>query len=414
MQKNILVAQSGGPSAAINATLAGVVLEGMRHEEIGNIYGALNGIQGVIERRLIDLKSQIKTDRQFKMLECTPSMALGSCRHKLPDYEKSPAVYEEIRKIFHEYGIGCFFYVGGNDSMDTALKLSEYFLAVNEDIRVIGLPKTIDNDLFGTDHTPGYGSAAKFIATAVAEIARDCDAYNLNSVTIVEIMGRNAGWLTAASVLPRAAGTEVPQLVYMPEVEFSLEGFLEDVRRLHAVRHTVVIAVSEGIRFADGRYVSQSEQSDHVDAFGHRYLSGAGKLLERQVANKIGCKVRSVELNILQRCSSHILSATDINEARRIGQFAVRFALQGQTGVMAGLKRISDAPYICDVVTVPIREVAGLERGFPKEWIAPSGNNLTDDVFCYLLPLIVGDVQPPTRNGIPEFFSFNKSVLSHT
>ncbi len=411
MQKNILVAQSGGPTAAINASLSGVIREGLRHEAIGNIYGALNGIQGTLERRLIELKSQLTTEKQFKMLESTPAMALGSCRFKLPAYDKGPDVYEEIRRIFHEYGIGYFFYVGGNDSMDTALKLSDYFAACNDDIRVIGLPKTIDNDLYGTDHTPGYGSAAKFIATAMAEIAHDCDAYNLNSVTIVEIMGRNAGWLTAASVLPRKAGAAVPQLVYMPEVPFDLSGFLNDVKCLHAERHTVLVAVSEGIRFADGRYVSESEQSGVSDSFGHRYLSGAGKLLERLVAEKLGCKVRSVELNILQRCSSHLLSATDINEARCIGQAAVQFALEGRTGVMAAIKRAENKPYAFDIGTVPLKEVAGLERRFPLEWITPSGNDLTEDVFPYLLPLIAGEIQSPTVNGVPEFFNFNKTVV---
>lgn len=410
MPKNLLVAQSGGPTSAINATLSGVILEGMRHSNIGTIYGALNGVQGILERRIISLNDQIKTAEQFKLLECTPAMALGSCRFKLPKLEDKPEVYEKILEIFNEYDIGFFFYIGGNDSMDTAHKLNDFFISKGADIKTIGIPKTIDNDLCGTDHTPGYGSAAKFIATSMAEIAQDCKVYDVNSVTVVEIMGRNAGWLTAASMLPRVLGFDAPHLIYMPEVAFDTEKFLADIRELHKNHKTVVVAVSEGIKFADGKYVAESEQSGQVDVFGHKYLAGTGKYLERLISHHLGCKVRSVELNILQRCSAHLLSGTDIAESRRIGQFAVRFAMQGQTGVMASFKRVSSAPYIVDIEAVPLSEAANNEKCFPLEWITPEGNNLTDDAVPYILPLISGEISSPTRFSMPAFFEFKKDV----
>ncbi|MFA9380980.1 MAG: diphosphate--fructose-6-phosphate 1-phosphotransferase, partial [Acetanaerobacterium sp.] len=271
MHNNIMVAQSGGPTCAINASLAGVIREGLLQEKIGKIYGSLGGILGVLNGQIIDLAAQVKTDARLSRLERTPAMALGSCRYCMPDADSDPAVYEQILSVFHDYGIGYFFYIGGNDSMDTALKLSDYFKLRGEVICVVGIPKTIDNDLFGTDHSPGYGSAAKFIATSMSEMARDCGVYSVNSVTIAEIMGRNTGWLTAAAVLPRAIGHDVPQLVYLPEAPFDIERFLQDISRVHKTHRSITVAISEGIRFEDGRYVSESEQGGQMDPFGHRY-----------------------------------------------------------------------------------------------------------------------------------------------
>ncbi|MEG2295543.1 MAG: 6-phosphofructokinase [Oscillospiraceae bacterium] len=411
MKVNIMIAQSGGPTSAINASLSGAILEGIRHERIDKIYGALNGISGVIERRIIELQSQIKTDEQFKLLECTPAMALGSCRLKMSNYTQDDTLYHKILNTFIDYNIGMFFYIGGNDSMDTANKLNQFFLLKGHDIKVIGIPKTIDNDLKGTDHAPGYGSAAKFIAASMTEIARDCSVYNTKSVTIVEIMGRNAGWLTAAAALPRTLGFSAPHLIYMPEVNFDLKQFENDIRTMHQTYNSVVIAVSEGIKFADGNYVSDSESTGQIDNFGHKYIAGAGKFLERYIANNINCKVRSIELNILQRCAAHMLSATDIAEAKRIGQFAVRFALAGKTGVMTAFTRVSNVPYISDITTIPLCEVANLEQKVPLEWISPSKNDVSQEIYSYILPLIYGEVQYPTKNGIPNFFSFEKNLI---
>ena len=411
MPKNLLIAQSGGPTSAINASLSGIIQEAMRHSEIGEIYGAVNGIEGVLDRKIIELKSQFPTQKEFELLECTPAMALGSCRFRLPALDDKPSVYDEISAIFEEYNIGYFFYIGGNDSMDTAHKLSIYFTREQRDVRVIGVPKTIDNDLPNTDHTPGFGSAAKFIATSMMEIIRDCEVYYLDSVTIVEIMGRNAGWLAAAAALPHTVGCAAPHLIYLPEAPFDPEEFLKDVRRVQAQHKAVIVAVSEGIRLADGRYVSESMQSGMVDAFGHKYLSGVGKYLERLVAERIGCKVRSVELNVLQRCAGHMLSATDITEARKLGAHAVRFALIGETGKMVVLNRVSQQPYLVRTELADMSQVANLEKTFPTQWISPEGNAVTQEAFSYLLPLIQGDVSYPTRNGMPLHFHFEKNYV---
>ena len=411
MKKNLLIAQSGGPTSAINASLSGIIQEAMKHSEIGEIYGAVNGIEGVLERKIIELKSQMTSEKLFHNLEVTPAMALGSCRFRLPKLEDSEEVYDKIDEIFEEYNIGYFFYIGGNDSMDTAHKLSAYFDKKQKDIRVMGVPKTIDNDLPNTDHTPGFGSAAKFIATTMAEIIRDCEVYFLDSVTIVEIMGRNAGWLAASACLPHTLGLDAPHLIYLPEAVFDVDKFIEDVKRVQKDHKSVIVAVSEGIKLADGRYAAESMQSGMVDAFGHKYLSGVGKFLERTVADRIGCKVRSIELNVLQRCAGHVLSETDITEARKIGAHAVRFALAGETGKMVIFHRISDKPYLVRTELSDISDVANLEKTFPREWINEEGNNILPRAYDYLLPLIQGDVSYPTKNGMPCHFSFEKNYV---
>ncbi len=412
MKKNLLIAQSGGPTSAINASLSGIIQEAMKHSEIGEIYGAVNGIEGVLDRKIIELKSQMTSEKMFHNLEVTPAMALGSCRFRLPKLEDSEEVYNKIDEIFDEYNIGYFFYIGGNDSMDTAHKLSAYFDKKQKDIRVMGVPKTIDNDLPNTDHTPGFGSAAKYIATSMAEIIRDCEVYFLDSVTIVEIMGRNAGWLAASACLPHTIGLKAPHLIYLPEAVFDVDKFIEDVKRVQKEHKSVIVAVSEGIKLADGRYAAESMQSGMVDAFGHKYLSGVGKFLERTVADRIGCKVRSIELNVLQRCAGHVLSETDITEARKIGAHAVRFALAGETGKMVIFHRISDKPYLVRTELSDISDVANLEKTFPREWINEEGNNILPAAYDYLLPLIQGDVPYPTQNGMPAHFSFEKNYVT--
>ena len=402
---NIAVAQSGGPSCAINASLVGVFEEALRFEEIGTIYGSCNGIEGIIQDRVIDLKTVLHTKNDLELLMQTPATALGSCRYKMPDFTEHPEIYQAIERCFQRYHIGCFFYIGGNDSMDTVVKLSRYFAQKQEDIRIIGIPKTIDNDLFFTDHTPGFGSAAKYLAVTLQEIVRDSAAYNLDSVTIVEIMGRHAGWLTASSCLLHAIGNQAPHLIYVPEAEFSLEKFLNDVREAKKQTSSVIVAVSEAVSFAEEEVDSHS-CSRATDAFGHKYLNGIGKRLEEIVRSQIGCKVRSIELNVMQRCSSHLASKTDLEEAMQIGAAAVRAAMNGETGKMMGFVRVSNTPYAVRIQTVDAAQVANAEHFLPREWINETQNNITDDAIPYFLPLIQGELTLKTENGLPKHILF--------
>lgn len=408
---NMLIAQSGGPTAAINASLSGAIQEAIRSNEIDEVYGALNGVEGMLAGTIIDLRTQFSRQEDFTILECTPAMALGSCRFRLPEEEDDPALYEKIDGIFRRYDIGYFFYIGGNDSMDTVDKLSRHFSRTGQDVRIIGIPKTIDNDLPGSDHSPGFGSSAKFIATSMLEIIRDCYVYDTDSVTIVEVMGRHAGWLTAAAALPRTVGARAPHLIYLPEVSFDPEQFIRDVEEILSLTRNCIVAVSEGVRLSDGTFAAENFQSGVVDAFGHRYLSGVGKYLEALVRDKVGCKVRSIELNVLQRCASHLLSATDVREARKIGSYAIRFALQGQTGVMMVFERISNRPYMVRIGCRPVSEIANREQLVPRAWINRQGNDITEEMFEYLLPLIEGEVPYPTQNGMPRHFVLNKSII---
>lgn len=398
---NIAAAQSGGPTCAINASLAGVFSEASRNEQIDKIYGSINGIEGIINDRLVEMSSIIKSNKDLELLKLTPSTVLGSCRFKLPDAKDNSEVYEKIISCFKRNNIDVFFYIGGNDSMDTVCKLSEYFEKNNIDVKVIGIPKTIDNDLMCTDHTPGFGSAAKYVAATVQEIARDSSVYSVKSVTVVEIMGRDAGWLTASTCVLKANDENAPHLIYLPETPFSVERFLEDVKRMLVEHNAVVVAVSEGLKMSDGEYAAEEFQSGHDDAFGHKYLSGIGKCLENIVRKEIGCKVRSIELNVMQRCASHMASKTDVDESVKIGEEAVKAAVDGETGKMMAFKRISDRPYFSEIVTVDAKEVANKERLFPKEWINNQGNNVTAFALDYFLPLIQGEVNVLMENGMP-------------
>ena len=396
---NVVVAQSGGPTAVINASLLGVYRAARQWPQVDIVFGSLNGIEGILNDRLVNLNEQLDTDEQQTLLRQTPSAALRSCRYKLPAVEKDPAVYETIRATLEKHDIGAFFYIGGNDSMDTVDKLSTYFASVGSPICVMGVPKTIDNDLCLMEHTPGYGSAAKFVATAMWEMIRDCTVYELDSVLIVEIMGRDTGWLTAAAALPRLFGCDAPHLVYLPEVDFSAEQFLEDLREAQKKSRTVIVAVSEGVELEG----LDDFQSGKVDTFGHKYLSGIGKCLEELVRDRIGCKVRSVELNILQRCAAHIASETDLEEAEQLGAVAVQAAAVGETGQVSAIVSRGDGyTPLYDIVSV--REVANKVKYVPRQWINEAGNDVLPEALNYIQPLIMGEPVVLTENGLARHF----------
>ena len=404
---NIAVAQSGGPTCAINASHHGVFSEALKTETINAVFGCINGIEGIINDNLIDLKMFITSNDDMELLKQTPSAVLGSCRYKLKDYKEDDTIYKQIVANLKKRKIGAFFYIGGNDSMDTVDKLSSYMAENNIDIKVIGIPKTIDNDLCCTDHTPGFGSAVKYVCTTIQEIIRDSSVYSIDSITVVEIMGRHAGWLTASTCVLRANNEVAPHLIYLPESNFSIEKFLEDVRDAKAKHKAVIIAVSEGINLTLGE-----NENMLVDNFGHKYLSGVGKQLENILRENMKCKVRSVELNVMQRCSSHICSKTDIDESVAIGEEAVKCALRGETGRTLVFKRVRNVPYTVKIDSVPAHETANSEKMFPKKWITPQKNNVTDDALKYFLPLIQGNIELKTKNGIPLHFKIQESILS--
>jgi 6-phosphofructokinase 1 len=404
---NALVGQSGGPTAAINATLSGVIRGvAAARETIPTLYGMRYGIEGFLEGDVIDLSKYFDDESSLSLLEQTPAAALGSCRKKLPDPSKDPAFFEKLVKRFEELDIRYFFYIGGNDSMDTVAKLTAYLETVSYEMRVIGVPKTIDNDLVGTDHTPGFGSAAKYIAVTVSEYLRDCAVYRVPAVTIIEIMGRDAGWLTASAALPMAIDGIGPDYIYLPERVFDREQFLSDVRAALSRHPNVVIAISEGIRFADGEYVGAGSQSGAKDVFGHKYLAGAGKVLESIVREEIGCKVRSAELSLSQRCAAHLASETDLDESVRIGMSAVSFAVGGISGHMVTACRTSSEPYVLEIGSSDVLQIANQIRAVPSEFINEDGNHVTDACIKFLLPLINGERKIVYDRGIPKHFHF--------
>ncbi len=402
---NAIVGQSGGPTAAINATLAGVirgVLENAHDGTISTLYGMRNGVEGLLSENIVNLSELFAESESIDILEQTPAAALGSCRKKLPKINEGRETYEKLIEIFKRYDIRYFFYIGGNDSMDTVAKLSEYTNECNYEMRVIGIPKTIDNDLVLTDHTPGFASAAKYIATTMSEIIRDCAVYTTKAVTVVEIMGRDAGWLTASAGIPKAFGGEVADLIYLPERAFNKEEFFEDLRSIMDKKPNVVVAVSEGIRFADGTYVCEGFGIASTDVFGHKQLSGTGKALEYAIKDELGCKVRSIELNLPQRCASHIASRTDIEESVRVGRAAVRAASEGTTRQMMTIERVSTEPYAVEISHRDIGEIANKVKSVPSHFINERGNHITDECARYLLPLIQGELDVKYENGIPK------------
>ncbi|MGI5989743.1 MAG: 6-phosphofructokinase [Lachnospiraceae bacterium] len=403
---NILAAQSGGPTAAINASLAGVIEKAAQLWPNGKIYGGCNGIQGVLEEHIVDLKATFcpdgKPDKDLlSRLAVTPAMYLGSCRYRMKNYEDDPSDYEVFFDIVDKLNIDAFFYIGGNDSMDTVQMLSDYAEANGKNLKIVGVPKTIDNDLMGIDHTPGFGSAARFVATEVREIALDTDIYLNDSVVIVEIMGRDAGWLTAASALARMDGSAAPHLIYLPELGFDTEDFLRKVKTNLFRYHHVVACVSEGLKDVNGEYLLADRSK--VDKFGHTALAGTGRYLRDQVATRIGCKVRCVELNVTQRAAGHCASGTDLKESRQLGAQAVSLAEAGESGVMASLKRTSDEPYTVEYGSVDVHDVADRVKTVPLSWITPDETGVTEEMIQYLRPLIEGDPDIPEKDGLPDY-----------
>ena len=400
-QSNCMVAQSGGPTSAINASLAGVISGVTKSGKYDICYGAINGILGILNENYLNLSDSVENEEKLARLMRTPAMYLGSCRHKLPNYKDDDSPYIFIFNQFAKFNIKAFFYIGGNDSMDTVLKLSDYAAKIKSDIRIIGVPKTIDNDLCMIDHTPGFGSAAKYIASTMLEIAHDTFIYAVKSVTIVEIMGRDAGWLTAASALARNDYNTAPHFIYLPEVAFDKEQFLTDIRNKLKTLNNVIVAVSEGIRDKNGDYITASKAV--ADQFGHQQLSGAGKALEFIVKENIGVKVRSVEVNVLQRCASHLASLTDIEESFAQGKKGVTIAAEGVTASMVCLKRISNNPYQVEYTYSAIKDIANEAKSVPREWINDAGNDVKPELIEYLKPLIQGETAVAYKNGLPDY-----------
>ena len=402
---NAVVGQSGGPTAAINATLAGVIRGALSSgDAIKTLYGMRNGIEGFLNENIVNLSEIFSNEENIDVLELTPSAALGSCRKKMKSPSDDPETYDRLIEIFKKYDIRYFFYIGGNDSMDTVLKLSQYAASHDYEMRVVGVPKTIDNDLMVTDHTPGFGSAAKYVAITMKEILRDVSVYTTKAVTIVEIMGRDAGWLTASSALCGLSDGRGPDFIYLPERQFDPHEFLASIVKAQEDHPAILIAISEGIKFADGRYVGEGLGGRKVDAFGHVALSGAGKVLEQLVKESIGCKVRSIELNLPQRCACHIASKADIDESIGVGRAAVNAAIDGKSGVMMTINRADDDKYSVYFDAADISKIANGVKQVPGEYINSEGNYVTDECIKYLAPLIVGEVNPVYENGLPKHF----------
>ena len=385
----------------INSSLAGAIEYALQSENVDNVYGMINGIEGLMEENIISLTAMFRSlPHELNRLKHSPAMFLGSCRYKLSDNEEE---YKRLFELLDYYEIGYFIYIGGNDSMDTVQKMTAYAEKIGHDLRVVGIPKTIDNDLVGIDHSPGFGSAAKYIATCVREVAYDTSIYSIKSVHIIEAMGRNAGWLTAASVLARQDNMPAPHLVYLPEIPFSVEQFVSDVKKKLEEYNSVIVVVSEGIRDKDGRYISAA-QSTEADLFGHERLSGAGAYLKSVIEEEIGCKVRALEPSVLQRSAGHIASLTDVNEAFNLGSVAVRAAVEENlTGVFSTLTRTSNKPYSVAYGFEDVSTVANKENTVPVSWISEEGNDVTEEMVTYLRPLIRGTVQTPFRGGLPDY-----------
>ena len=397
--------QSGGPTAVINASAYGVIRAALDAEEITKVYGAAHGIKGVLEDKLYIMDEE--DPAELELLLHTPSSELGSCRYKIADPEVDDTDYKRILEIFKKYNVRYFFYNGGNDSMDTCNKVSRYMESVGYECRVMGVPKTIDNDLYGTDHCPGFASAAKYIATSCMEINKDARVYDNGMITIVEIMGRHAGWLAASAALATEFGSG-PDLIYLPECDFDLDKFFADVERIYAETGKVLVAVSEGIHYADGRFVSEAKTSA-TDGFGHAQLGGLAAMLAEMVKERTGAKVRGIELSLLQRCGAHLASATDVNEAFTAGKTAVEAAVKGVTGKMVAFKRVYvDGKYTCEMELLPLSSVANYEKKVPLEWINEEQNGLKHEFIDYVLPLIQGEPKLPLEHSLPRYARLKK------
>ncbi len=405
---NVIVGQSGGPTAVINSSLVGVYQTAM-DRGAKKVFGMLHGIQGLLQERYVDLSDHIRNHLDVELLKRTPSAYLGSCRYKLPEISADREVYEKIFDILDKLEVKYFFYIGGNDSMDTIRKLSDYSLLRGSDICFIGVPKTIDNDLFATDHTPGFGSAAKYIGSITKEVIRDGLVYDQENLTILEIMGRNAGWLTGSAALARCEDCEGPDMIFLPEIPFDVDEFTKKVIDLHKRKKSVVVAVSEGVKLADGRYVCELTNGiDFVDAFGHKQLTGTARFLAEKINREEGCKTRAIEFNSLQRCASHIVSRVDITEAFQVGGAAVKAAFEGETGKMITLKRVSDDPYICVTDIFDVHKIANVEKKVPREWINEAGDYVTQDFVNYVKPLIQAELTPIMTDGLPRHLYYTE------
>lgn len=404
MKGNVIVGQSGGPTAVINSSLAGVFRTAI-DRGAKKVYGMRFGIQGLLDEMYVDLSDYIKNELDIEILKRTPSAFLGTCRYKLPAIHENQEIYVKIFEILNKLDIECFIYIGGNDSMDTIKKLSDYAILTGQPQKFVGCPKTIDNDLALTDHTPGYGSAAKYIATSTKEVIRDGNgfSYNKQLVTIIEIMGRNAGWLTGAAALAKGEDCEGVDLIYLPEVAFDTTAFIAEVRELLKKKNTVFVAISEGIRLQDGTYVSEAGGgSDYVDAFGHKQLTGSATYLANLVSHEIGCKTRAVEFSSLQRSASHLASRVDINEAFMVGGAAVKAADEGDSGKMVVIDRVSDDPYQSATGVYDVHKIANGEKLVPRNWINEKGTYVTEDFIDYVRPLIQGDYPCVMVGGLPR------------
>ena len=402
MKGNVIVGQSGGPTAVINSSLAGVY-KTAKDRGARKVYGMLHGIQGLLEEKYVDLSEHIKSDLDIDLLKRTPSAYLGSCRYKLPEIKGNTDFYDRIFEILDKLEIEYFFYIGGNDSMDTIKKLSDYAILNGSTIKFMGVPKTIDNDLAVTDHTPGYGSAAKYIASITKEVIRDGLVYGTKSVTILEIMGRNAGWLTGAAALAKGEDCEGPDMIFLPEIPFDVDEFMKKIEQLQKEKSSVVVAVSEGVKVADGRYACElTDNIDYVDAFGHRQLTGTARYLAERISREVGCKTRAIEFNSLQRCASHIVGRVDITEAFQVGGAAVKAAFEGETAKMIILKRISDDPYLCVTDLYDVHKIANVEKKVPREWINEAGDYVTPEFVNYVRPLIQAELTPMMVDGLPR------------
>ena len=402
MIRNVIVGQSGGPTSVINASLAGVYKTA---KDLGakKVYGMRHGIQGFLDKHIIDLDEKLGTDLNVELLKRTPSSYLGSCRFKLPEIRDNREVYDKIFEILEEYEIDAFFYIGGNDSMDTIKKLSDYAILNGSPIRFMGVPKTIDNDLAVTDHTPGFGSAAKYIASVMKELIRDGLVYDMKCATIVEVMGRNAGWLAGAAALATGEDCEGVDLIYLPEVPFDVEKFVERVGQLFEKKKSVVIAVSEGVKTVEDKYVFElTNHTEYVDAFGHKLLSGTARYLASLLAKEYGCKTRAIELSSLQRCAGHMNSRVDVTEAYQVGGSAVKAAFEGETGKMVTLDRVSTDPYICTTGIYDVHKIANIEKKVPLEWIINDGTYVSNEMINYIRPLIQAEISPIMITGQPR------------
>ncbi len=403
-KRNVIVGQAGGPTAAVNSSLAGVY-HAAKNLGYSHVYGMLHGVQGLLENRYIDLADHLKTGLDLELLKRTPSAYLGSCRYTLPEINDDSALYEKLFSILDELETDLFIYIGGNDSMDTVRKLSDYAIITGSQIRFVGSPKTIDNDMILTDHTPGFGSAAKYIATSVKEAIRDGWSLELSKgqVLVIEIMGRDAGWLTGASALSRGEDCDGPDAIYLPEIPFDVEEFTTRCRNLLKKKNCVVMCVSEGIRTADGTYISEMENKESfTDVYGHRQLTGTARYLSGIVARECGCKTRAIEFSSLQRAAAHCASRTDIEEAYECGAASVKAADEGDSGKMIVMVRTSNDPYKITTDIKDVHKIANEVRYVPREWVNEAGDNVTEEFLRYVRPLIMGDIDPITVDGIPR------------